>query len=343
MNPQLQQLTDLQAALKKLHNEKSAATTLFKIGHNATRGKYKNSIEELYARFKEKQENIQQQIDKLKKEIYKPAIGPVISTRDGDSNTVSKTEPKAIASTSEERSLVPVVVTNTLELVSDFQQPVKNISPNIAKITAPERPPKQTAELRNWQQDSANAMFEMIVGNQLDSRQEHYHACLLRAATGSGKTYMVGNVIARLLHIDFFKDWPAVYHTMVVTKANVVEQFKRDLKYQFGVDMDDGVLVTNYDQLRSSFGSNVLKRDIIIKQGNEIETFKWLPFLHPRLIIADEAHSLKNENSTQSKIFQALNEPPVCNKIFQIHMSATPFTRIADMKCFTCAVQALMF
>lgn len=207
-------------------------------------------------------------------------------------------------------------------------------------ISAPIVPPGQIATLRNWQQDASSFIFDAVVGNILDSRQQRLSACLIQSAGGSGKTYMIGNVIARLNAIKYFDNCPAPYPVLIVTKASVVEQFTRDLRYQFGIDIEHGIKVTNYDALRSSFGQDILKRDIEIVNGEEHEVFKWRMLLHPVLIVWDECHSLKNENSAQSKIGQAVNDIPIEAGVFQVFMSATFATRIADTKCFTCACRA---
>jgi len=80
----------------------------------------------------------------------------------------------------------------------------------------------------------------------------------------------------------------------------------------------------------------------VIVDGNETYEWRWKKLMHPWLIIFDECHSLKNEDSSQSQIAQAFNNLPI-GAAKQIFMSATPFTRISDTKCFTVACRAEMY
>lgn len=194
---------------------------------------------------------------------------------------------------------------------------------------------KMSIEMRNWQQSTADAMF-------IDLFYHKMNAQLLLSGVGTGKTMMVGSMLQRLrdsgwiTKVGSFAPWPLI----VVTKASVVEQFCSDLQYRFGVDIDNGeVLVTNYEQLRSKFGEQFIKEETIVKNGEPEIVLSWKPFVHPALIVWDECHSLKNENSTQAKIAMACNKPELKGKLYQVFMSATPFTRISDAKCFTCATR----
>lgn len=161
---------------------------------------------------------------------------------------------------------------------------------------------------------------------------------LLLAGVGTGKTFMYGALLARLINDNFhegktFTPFPYV----VVTKASIVEQTKRVLFNKFGIS-EDLVLVTNYDQLRSKFGELFVKEHIDIIRGEEHYTWKWRKNINPVVIVWDECQSLKNLDSLQSKIGQSFNEID-SRFTWQIFSSATPFTRVIEAKCFSVATR----
>lgn len=160
------------------------------------------------------------------------------------------------------------------------------------------------------------------------------HGQLLIAATGYGKTFIAGAVLARLLEIKFhigktFTPWPYVY----VTRASVVEQTKRVFSKQFGIDCENEVLVINIEQLRSSFGERFVREEVKIEFGEEHYIWKWRPNLFPVVIMWDESQALKNVSSQQSQIAQSYNDI-ISPHTYQIFISATPYTRVSEAKCF---------
>tara|TARA_R110000868_G_scaffold3147_1_gene20895 strand:+ start:630 stop:1532 length:903 start_codon:yes stop_codon:yes gene_type:complete len=248
-----------------------------------------------------------------------------------------------IAKLKDEQAVIVEAATTCAKLADNKEHPdsapiepmtdVKDVSEYKTDFRNPER--QMTIEMRNWQQATADAMF-------VDLYYHSMQAQLLLSGVGTGKTMMVGSMIQRLLDahwpakVKSFAPWPII----VVTKASVVEQFCSDLQYRFGIDIDNGeVLVTNYEQLRSKFGEQFIKESTVVKNGEPEIELSWKPFVHPALIVWDECHSLKNEGSTQARIAMACNKPELKGKMFQVFMSATPFTRVGDCKVFTCATR----
>lgn len=172
-----------------------------------------------------------------------------------------------------------------------------------------------------------------------------HRANLLLSQTGSGKTFMLGAMMAALKRMKFFDDYAGMYPMLYVTKASIVEQTTGVLQSCFGLD-DLDVMVTNIEQLRSTIGRVFIQEETVIVQGQEHIVFKWRPRSLPRLIIWDESQILKNIDSTQSRIAQALNDintvthGPEADRVVQVFSSATPFMRLVETKCFAVATRA---
>jgi len=174
-----------------------------------------------------------------------------------------------------------------------------------------------------------------------------HRANLLLSQTGSGKTYMLGAVMAAMKRTGYFEDYAGMYPMLYVTKASIVNQTQKVLTECFGLD-DLDVMVTNVEQLRAMMGRIFLTEETIIVQGQEHIVFKWRVRPMPRLIVWDEAQILKNIDSTQSRIAQALNDVTElshgkeANKLRQVFASATPFMRLVETKVFAAATKSEM-
>lgn len=187
--------------------------------------------------------------------------------------------------------------------------------------------PKEKATLFWFQKRDTKRLLDGI-------RVHNYHAQMLVAEAGRGKTFIIGAVLRRLLDINFhvgktISPWPYIY----VTKASVVEQTKRVLEKDFSIDLVREVTVTNYDQLRCYFGELYVKEQTIVDGGIEYTAWKWNDVLAPCIFIFDECQAAKNRTSTQSKIVKAVsriqNDHTYC-----IFSSATPFTRVSEAEYF---------
>lgn len=161
----------------------------------------------------------------------------------------------------------------------------------------------------------------------------------LFAGTGVGKTFIAGALFRRLLDAKYAEGktvtpFPYIY----VTKASIIEQTKRVLNKYFKIDTVNEVLVINYDQLRSKFGELFVTEEVEIIQGQEHFVWKWRKLIFPVVILWDEFHSLKNTDSKQSQIGSSYNDID-SEHTLQIFMSATPFTRVSEAKCFSVATR----
>jgi hypothetical protein len=166
---------------------------------------------------------------------------------------------------------------------------------------------------------------------------------LLVGDAGVGKTIILGEIIAKLQERNYTQGsvspWPYIY----ITKANIVEQTKRDLEIFFGLKHPSNIFVTNIDSLRSKAGELWVDENLYVEGGEEHYEWKWRPFVNPVVLIWDECQSLKNSTSEQHKIACALNDFVLehlkenhhqVSKLLQIFASATPFTRVSEAKCF---------
>lgn len=170
---------------------------------------------------------------------------------------------------------------------------------------------------------------------------EDKRGVLLRASVGVGKTYIYGQLLRWLWDRnagEFFKcvisPWPA----LIITKASIVEQTRRVMVDDFGLDPHRQVSVLNYDALRSNKGlETMLEKSYVVQNAERVVVYKWRPYMRPRLVIIDESQSAKNEDATQSKIIFNLASGFAKGEednVKFIASSATPFTRVSEAKYF---------
>lgn len=288
--------TSLKQAIKKLYAERKTALAQFRFGHPKIKAQFK-TLDEIKAHYDTK-------IQAAEKEFEQALQGNVQAVEE---------------------------ITDTIASAS----PVEPIVESSPSIQLPPNSARQKPKLRNWQQAACDWTLEKILSKKSD-------AALLGSPVRTGKTFMVGNIVTRLWDIGWprencFSPWPI----LVLTKANVVIQFERKMELLFGLNPVSEIKVTNYDQLRAGFGRDVLNEEYKVighdAEGNPVEVveYEWVPYMNPKLIICDERHSLKNEDSKQSRILQAVAKLPK-GSCFLLEMSATLGTRVADFKTFAC-------
>lgn len=164
-------------------------------------------------------------------------------------------------------------------------------------------------------------------------------ANMLIALTGAGKTYIDGSFLKNFIEQGWIQRLGCIapHPIFFVTKNSVKLQNKDVLKREFGIDSTIQVKVINIEHLRTQLGSNYVKRDVVIINGEEHEVFKWNPWMAPCLIVWSECQILAVADSVQSKIAQAYNNLP--GRRFQLFESATPGSRVCEFKCFAVATK----
>ena len=220
----------------------------------------------------------------------------------------------------------------------DYKQPVlatpKPVSEPLQQLGATENyglipSPNERTFFYWFQKKAISELYDGIV-------KQKKRAMLLLASTGLGKTYIALGLVRRMVDMKFADEHtfgPTLY--LYVTKATIVEQTKRVAKKYFNLDIKDGFEVINIEQLRSKAGAQWVKERMEIINGQETWLWDWRPMLNPVVILWDESQGLKNDTSTQHKIGVSFNE--IKSPIFQIFISATPFTRVCEAKCFAVA------
>lgn len=224
-------------------------------------------------------------------------------------------------------------VAKDVELIAKSTE--ESSGPDSSALELPDIPEeiKTDFTLFNFQKKAVKHMWNILFGQKQP-------ACILQAGVGTGKTFMVGRLARGIIDSGYLEKtlspWPILY----VTKATIVEQTERVLRDKFGIDTVSEVIITNYDQLRAKLGSWMIKKEVVVKGGEEQVILKWKPRIHPLIILWDECQSLKNESSEQSKIGQAFNDLLKDNPdIKQVFFSATLGTCVAEFKCIAVATQ----
>jgi len=174
-----------------------------------------------------------------------------------------------------------------------------------------------------------------IIKELWDAVVKHNHSSnLCLAPTGSGKTFIALALIRRLVDIGWADD-KTYGHVkyLYVTRATIVEQTKRVARTFYNLGIIDGFEVLNIEQLRSRAGELWIKDEVKIINGEEHTIYSWRKLRNPALIVWDECQALKNDTSIQHKIASSFND--VDTPTFQLFVSATPFTRVSEAKCFS--------
>lgn len=138
----------------------------------------------------------------------------------------------------------------------------------------------------------------------------------------------------RLLEDELFyegKTWSHIPY-LYVTRRSVVTQTERVLEKRYHLGKAETEVV-NIEKLRSSAGRLWVTEKMEIKQGKEEYVWEWKKNINPCVIIWDECQALKNDDSTQHKIAAAYNDLKT-EETYQLFVSATPFTRVSEAKCF---------
>lgn len=188
---------------------------------------------------------------------------------------------------------------------------------------------------------------------------ERGESILLIGGTGSGKTYVTGQLIERL---QFKRNWQNILY---ITPKQVIYQTIHVLANVFKIDQST-LTVTSYDELKATTGEmwtekeweiekipiyledqhgNLLGPKIDPKTGEQevkikkkLKKITWREdIIKPDLVIIDECQNIKNWSSMQTKMMHA------CRRQFPeiqfICMSATAGQNLAELRAVTCLLK----
>lgn len=204
---------------------------------------------------------------------------------------------------------------------------------DLVKPILPARNPLQKTDPYYFQLHACEEMWYKL-------KVQSYRAFLLRVNTGLGKTFAVGQMLRWLVDDKYFHGKSiSPFPILCVAPVSVLEQTRRVLVEHFGLDDIRDFFLTNYAALRSSLGERFFL-DQVDKHidGEFVPEWKWKPVLHPMIFWWDENHNLKNDESEQSKIAQAVNEINSPH-VIQFFSSATPFSKVSQAKTFAVATR----
>lgn len=284
-----------------------------------------------------------QQVTELKKSLYETPLSPEnrsilvtsITTPISSSDTTGNSSSSVAAPRTETSSI----------LQKDDSQRVPSIEPVKPSVTVKLEDSNNYGFVKspNESKDFFAYWFQKKAIVEVEQKyDEGIRAVLILAATGLGKTFMAGGVVRRRWDKGYqedktFSHIPYLY----VTRSSIVEQTKRALKKYFNLGVNETEVI-NIEKLRSRSGQLWVKEYTKIVHGNEETVWEWKKHINPVMIIWDECQSLKNAGSTQHKIAAAFNDldVPVGKETLQLFVSATPYSRVSDAKCFAVATRA---
>lgn len=178
-----------------------------------------------------------------------------------------------------------------------------------------------------FQQSSSQKLLDLVKQNK---------SALLIGATGTGKTFIAGEVLSELFSTGYFAKSTKPFPVFYLTKSSIIPQTQEVLFQDYKLPADK-IFVVNYDQLRATLGGLFLtwqerySRDLTDKWLEPI----WRKETMPDFIFCDECQALKNEDSLQSKIL--LEYVKQGGQV--IAASATPFTRVSEARFCTLAIK----
>jgi hypothetical protein len=156
---------------------------------------------------------------------------------------------------------------------------------------------------------------------------------LIRAGTGTGKTFIAGCIVKILYHIRFFHNKTiAPWKVLYITPPNILEQARRVFVDLFNITCPGQCYITSLDSLRSSYGKKMVRKVAKVDQGITTEVYEWYPAIHPCVFILDECQRVKNEQAAQTQLIQSISEIKTTEHVYVINLSATPFTRVSEAK-----------
>ncbi len=222
-----------------------------------------------------------------------------------------------VSSTRTERVTQENIVT-----IKESKEVILNLENDYGFIPSPNEPKTFSAL---WYQKRA-------ISEILQKVKAGLSGILVLSATGTGKTIMALGTVRRLKDecYEEGKTWSHIPY-LYIGKTTILDQIKQDAIDMFGIDCSHELEVINIEQLRSKAGQLWVKEVISVKDGLDESNWEWKPKINPCVVLFDESQGAKNIKSTQSQIMCAYSK---LKNACLISISATPFTRVSEAKCF---------
>lgn len=282
--------------------------------------------------FPQLKEFLEQQKQQLEKELNNDSVTQSKPINGHNEPSVPSAAPTSETVDLPKTEVNPGTSDNEVHLVVVDKQPAvaARAEPDgLKKDYGLHKSPNETVELFWFQKKAVKEAWDKIT-------KEKKRAILVLSSTGTGKTFMAGALCRRLEDILFYEGKtfaPVPY--LYVTRASIVEQTERVFQRCFKLFARE-LEILNIEQLRSRAGQMWVKEKMEIRSGIEHYWWEWKPHIYPIVIFWDECQALKNEGSIQHEIAAAYNDLDTEDTV-QVFISATPFTRVCEAKCFAVA------
>lgn len=176
---------------------------------------------------------------------------------------------------------------------------------------------KPSVQMIEWQGRAVDDIVESL---------DNGRGCLLRGGTGLGKMYIKALAVRKMLELSklplpegSINPFPILW----LCPKSVKSQTQTVLQ-ETGIVTS--VMLLSYGELKNSSGTALfLDYVTAIEHGAPVINAKWKPEMLPALLVCDERHCLKNQDSLQSRVVSACPQ-----SVKTLDASATPFQRVSD-------------
>lgn len=201
-------------------------------------------------------------------------------------------------------------------------------------------------QLKPFQESAVNKLLAIYA----TSTPEIGASAMLIGKPGSGKTFIAGELIERLIPQLSKHPYFAIsrYKILYVTAAAVVNQTRTELLRRFNISPIQ-LKVISYSSLIAQEGKEFWTKvyppnydpedpDCIERMGRILPEYEWTPFISPAFIILDESQRTRKNTSAA---FRCIKGSTRLSNIPFLLMSGTPFQSAMEAETFARAINLL--